>query len=537
MKADVSVQASCVDDLKEPLLIAKRSKDRLFAPSLVFAATIGSFLFGYVICVLNTCGALIAVVFEWCDNEWESECSQGSLYSSFANASIYLGATIGAFLVGRPSVRELGCRKALCLADFCFIAGALLCCTAMDIGFLALGRTVCGVGLGLCGVITPLFIAEIAPTHRRGAYSAMHQVGISLGILASIAMGLPQSPAPTSAADGPLQGLDTWWWRVLLGFPAILATLQLVFFSWLLPFDSPSQLVKNGDTEKAEETLLKIYADYTVNGQNDTDGMARRQLMELTVAAQEAAEAPFITLKNAMMDPFFRYPLALGVFLAILQQLCGINALMSYSNLMFRRAGVAVENLTLASTAMACGNVVVSLGSSRLLDGWGRRTLLLVGVGLQATMMSTLCVVGGLHRMPVLVAVCFTLFVMAFSIGLGPVTWLYLSEIYPMEIRGQALGLCGVSNWLASFAVVLGAPFLNLTQDYALFGSICIIGSFVIHVWVLETKGCSMDNSPLTPRDSRRSSRTLTPVKSPSSGAGFRSSGPSSVVDGLDEDI
>merc|ERR1719191_1169845 len=304
------------------------------------------------------------------------------------------------------------------------MAGSFFCCIAVDMAFLALGRALCGVGLGLCGVITPLFIAEIAPTNRRGAYSAMHQVGISLGILASIAMGLPQSPAPTSAADGPLQGLDTWWWRVLLGFPAILAALQLVFFCWLLPFDSPAQLVKNGDTEKAEETLIKIYADYTINGQNDTDGMARRQLMELTVAAQEAAEAPFITLKNAMLDPFFRYPLALGVFLAILQQLCGINALMSYSNLMFRKAGVALDNLTLASTAMACGNVVVSLGSSRLLDGWGRGTLLLVGVGLQAIMMSTLCVVGGLPeaRMPVLVAVCFTLFVMAFSMGLGPVT-------------------------------------------------------------------------------------------------------------------
>lgn len=534
MKADM-VPDTADFQLNEPLLDENRPRDKRFAPSLVGAAAIGSFLFGYVICVLNTCGALIAVVFEWCGNEWQSECSQGSFNSSFANASIYLGATVGAFLVGRPSVRELGCRKALCLADLFFISGSILCCTAIDIGPLALGRTMCGVGLGLCGVITPLFIAEIAPTHRRGAYSAMHQVGISLGILASIAMGLPQSPAPTSAADGPLEGLDTWWWRFLLGFPAVLAALQLVLFTWLLPFDSPAQLVRNGDTEKAEDTLRKIYVDYTVDGQNDTDGMARRQLMELTVAAQEASEAPNISLTAAFLDPFFRYPLVLGVFLAILQQLCGINALMSYSNLMFRKAGVALDNLTLASTAMACGNVVVSLGCSRLLDGWGRRTLLLVGVGIQAVMMSTLCVVGGIHAMPILVAVCFTLFVMAFSIGLGPVTWLYLSEIYPMEIRGQALGLCGVSNWLASFSVVWAAPFLNLQEDYALFGSICIIGCFVIHVWVLETKGCSMDDSPLTPRESRRSSRTLTPVKGSVDFPALSTGPPSSV--GLDQDF
>jgi hypothetical protein len=298
-----------------------------------------------------------------------------------------------------------------------------------------------------------------------------------------------------------------------LGIPAVVAAVQLAFFSFSC--DSPAHLVNKGRTEEAEDILCKIYAGRKADVHDkDGDDMAREQLMALTVAAQDASQAPDVGLVAAFMDPYFRTALTLGVFLAVLQQLCGINALMSYSNLLFSRAGVEPDSLTAASTAMAIGNVVVSLGCSRLLDGWGRRTLFLVGVGIQAIMMCALSLMDGLFKMPALVAICFTLFVMAFSIGLGPVTWLYLSEIYPMEIRGKALGFCGVSNWLASFAVVLGAPFLKLAEEYTLFGGVCTFGFLVIYVWVLETKGCSMDDSPLTPRNSRENSTSLSPVVS-----------------------
>merc|ERR550537_1415548 len=100
----------------------------------------------------------------------------------------------------------------------------------------------------------------------------------------------------------------------------------------------------------------------------------------------------------------------------------------------------------------------------------------------------------------------FSLFVTSFSAGLGAITWLYLSEIYPSEIRGSALSACGVLNWLCSFAMVFLAGFLNLTQTCLLFFGISLVGSIGVYSWVIETKGSSMDDSPLTPRSGRSSS-------------------------------
>merc|ERR550532_2572795 len=108
--------------------------------------------------------------------------------------------------------------------------------------------------------------------------------------------------------------------------------------------------------------------------------------------------------------------------------------------------------------------------------------------------------------------VCFSLFVVSFSAGLGAVTWLYLAEIYPMEIRGSALSACGVINWLSCFSVVFGTRFLSVHSACRLFGMISAIGFLGVYLWVVETKGCSMDDSPLTPRSARSSSTLLTPT-------------------------
>merc|ERR1740117_1429910 len=107
---------------------------------------------------------------------------------------------------------------------------------------------------------------------------------------------------------------------------------------------------------------------------------------------------------------------------------------------------------------------------------------------------------------------CFSLFVVSFSAGLGAITWLYLSEIYPMEIRGAALSACGVVNWVSSFTVVFGGRFLTLHQSVKVFGLITTVGALGIWVWVVETKGCSMNDSPLTPRSERSNSALLTPT-------------------------
>lgn len=488
------------------------------ASAAAAVAVVSSFLFGYSICVLDSCGELIPVVFEWCNSNWQSDCLASRVCQGLVNASLYLGAAAGAFVSGRPRLTSRGSRLQLCLSDAMFVAGGLACAFAQGALSLLLGRLLSGVGLGISAIAAPLYIAEVSPRERRGSNAALHGVFIALGILASITFGLPQSPPP-SGPEQPLDGLDVWYWRLLLGFPALPAFLQMILFRWVVPIDPPSFLVLKGQVKEARSLLYRIYG--VAQPEGGAADLHDRKVVSLELQMTELMEVsanyrviPRIHLYQAVCDPFLRCALFLGFALAAFQQICGINALMSYSNSMFQEAGVSPQHLTLASTAMASANVLVSVLSSRVVDHWGRRRLLLVGSFLQALAMGVITTsTGGLPpRLSGLVTVgCFSLFAVSFSAGLGAVTWLYLSEIYPMEIRGSALSACGVINWLGCFTVVFGARFLSLHSACRLFGMISALGFLGVYLWVVETKGCSMDDSPLTPRSGRSSSTILTP--------------------------
>jgi heat shock protein HslJ len=328
----------------------------------------------------------------------------------------------------------------------------------------------------------------------------------------------------------PMVGLDRWYWRLLLGLPMVPAAAQLVLFKWRVTVDPPSFLVNSGQITEARSLLYETYglqppvADAPAELGNSAAAKVELILSEMVDACTQARAIPRLHIHQAVCDPFLRCALFLGFALAAFQQLSGINALMSYSNTLFSQAGISDNHLTLASTIMATANVCVSFLSSSVVDHWGRRKLLLLGSLLQAAAMLAITAAGvpGLLFLPSstlgpLVLFCFSLFVVSFSAGLGAVTWLYLSEIYPMEIRGSALSACGVINWLSCFLVVFGARFLSLHSSCRLFGMVCGFGAVGVYLWVVETKGCNMEDSPLTPRSLRSTSSLLqaTPQEDP----------------------
>lgn len=507
-----------------PAARAGKSSEELVPPrksvttAAASVAVISSFLFGYSICVLDSCGELIPVVFEWCNSDWQFDCLASRVCQGLVNASVYLGAAAGAFLAGRPRLTSGGSRFQILLSDAMFIVGGLSAAFAQGVVSLLVGRLVSGVGLGISAIAAPLYIAEVSPRKLRGSNSALHGVFIAVGILSSITFGIPQSPPP-SGPEEPLEGLDVWFWRILLGFPVLPALVQAILFKYVVPIDPPSLLVLKGQMGEARKLLYRSYGLVPPEGgaadlRNSKIASLELQLTELQEASANFHATPRIHIHQAICDPFLRCALFLGFGLAAFQQLCGINALMSYSNSLFAEAGIAAEHLTLASTAMAFANVCVSVMSSGVVDNWGRRKLLLLGPFLQTLAMAIItCGTTGLSQrlVALLTVMSFSVFVVSFSAGLGAVTWLYLSEIYPMEIRGSALSACGVINWLSCFSVVFGTRFLSLHSACKLFGSISGIGFLGVYLWVVETTGCDMDDSPLTPRSARSSSTLLTP--------------------------
>eukprot|EP00929_Paragymnodinium_shiwhaense_P023532 TRINITY_DN14710_c0_g1_i2.p1 TRINITY_DN14710_c0_g1~~TRINITY_DN14710_c0_g1_i2.p1 ORF type:complete len:534 (-),score=121.75 TRINITY_DN14710_c0_g1_i2:131-1732(-) len=473
----------------------------------VTTAVLSSFLFGYSICVLNSCAELIAVTFEWCRSDWETGCLASRISVGLVNAAIYAGAALGAKALGLQKVHLLGSRRQIIIGDGFFVLGAVICACAQGFRLLVAGRLLSGIGLGLTAIAGPMYLAEVAPREKRGTNGSLHGVLITVGILGAIAIGLPQGPPPSGPHDAPMEGLDTWYWRFLLLVPAPIAALQAILFSTVMAVDPPNYLVQQSKFSEARAMLYRIYglpppasqgnggSGEAVMASSDTNDSLELQLKELMQASKEAQVAPHIRTLDAVFDPWLRPAILLGFGLAALQQLCGINALMAYSNSLFQEAGIAPAKLTWASVAMATANVCVSVASSTVVDKWGRRSLLLWGTGTQGVAMMALAwclshhemlvsMMGNAETLGIVCVFCFTLFV-------------------------TSLSTCGIINWLSCFTVVFGARLLTLYESVFVFGLISSVGALGIYIWVVETKGCSMDDSPMTPRSGRSASTTL----------------------------
>ncbi|CAK9018135.1 unnamed protein product [Durusdinium trenchii] len=483
------------------------------ATQAVYTGVISSFLYGYHLCNLNSCMDFIALHFEWCKSTVRADCLASAIDGGLINAILYLGAAAGALLVGRPFMVNSGARIQLLISDVFFVAGGLFGGLAIGIKGLLLSRLFSGIGLGISAISAPVYIAEVSPPECRGWHSAKHGLYIATGLLAAELVGLPQDPP-----DMGLTMRNDWWWRAILGLPCLLAGFQFFVFKYDLPVDSVTFLVRQGRMDEARTMLYKTYGrpppDLETGLGDSNAAKLELKLKDLAVVAAEAGATRPITIIQALQDPFLRCSVVVGFFLASYQQLTGINALMAYSNTLFAQAGIPANSLTLASVLMCVANVLVSVLSTKLVDSLGRRTLLLWGSATQTLAMASMVYV--VHMLPaesqgLMAFLFFSLFVVSWNYGLGAITWLWLSEIYPMEIRGQALSACGVIKWISCFFIVLIARFLNLHLSCVLFGAVSGIGLVGMWLWVLETKGCDIEDSPMTPRSERSTSILLGP--------------------------
>eukprot|EP00922_Rhytidocystis_sp_ex-Travisia-forbesii_P010300 GHVS01015119.1.p1 GENE.GHVS01015119.1~~GHVS01015119.1.p1 ORF type:complete len:614 (-),score=51.49 GHVS01015119.1:11-1813(-) len=352
----------------------------------------------------------------------------------------------------------------------------------------------------------------MSPAENRGFYVTMHQIFISIGILASIAMGIPFSQNVENSPDYRLNPFCRVWWRVLLGFNVVPAFVSLIGFFCICKGETPTVLM---DEERLEEAVATIMQIYDANSFDEVED----QLIDLKRAVEEGRHLRHISICEAMGEPFYRYGLLVGMALAALQQLCGINVIVSASNDLFARSGMSSSMVTYSSTAVAVSNVLVTLLIAPFVESLGRRKLLLIGVSMQClSMLPTGCAQLAQHflwdttskSLIVLLSLLSTmLFVSFFAIALGPVVWVYLSEIYPVEIRGTALAYCGLINWACSLLIVFSAKFLSTEMAFNIFAGTCFVGWIFCYRFIIETSGTSLENSPLSPRSLRSDSSLI----------------------------
>ncbi len=392
------------------------------------------------------------------------------LATEIAVSSLLVGCVLGASAAGWSSDR-FGRKRMLIAAAILFAVSAAGAALPRTIIELILARLVGGVAIGVTSMLSPLYIAEVSPADRRGRLVTLNQTAIITGILAAYVI------AYFLADTGPAN------WRWMFGLAAIPA-LGLWIALLFVP-ESPRWLAKQGRKDEAFAVLSRIGGRFH----------AGSELREI----EEAAAAEVELALSQLFRPGLRTALLIGVALAILQQITGINTILYYAPAIFLKAGYSSEsNAFLASLAVGAVNFVFTVVALSVIDRLGRKPLLLVGSGGMAI---SLALLGTALRFqgessPFLLPAILS-YVAFFAVGLGPVVWLLLSEIFPTRIRGRAMSLATISLWIACFIVSL--TFLSLVNVLTMAGAfwlyavLCAV-TFVF-VWrvIPETRGKSLE--------------------------------------------
>jgi sugar porter (SP) family MFS transporter len=425
-------------------------------------AALGGLLFGYDTGVIS--GALLFI---------RHEMSLSPTLQGIVVSIALAGAAIGAAVVGHLSDR-VGRRRVILGAGLLFVLGAVISAVAQGFGVLVIGRFLVGLGIGIASMLTPLYLAEISPARDRGAIVSLNQLCITGGILVSYLVGY-------SLAGGG----NGWRWMLALGaVPGIILAIGML----VLP-ESPRWLAGHGRLPDAETVLQRL------RGTRDV-------AQELNSLRQDIArENSRLASARELLSPRVRRPLIIGIGLAMFQQITGINTVIYFAPTIFQSSGLpSAATSILATAGVGAVNVIMTIVSIRLIDRLGRRQLLFWSLGGMAATLFVLAgafFVGTSGQLAWIAVASVAAYVGFFAIGLGPVFWLLIAEIFPLALRGRAMSLATVANW--GFNLIVSLTFLDLV------GAIGSAGAFLVYailsllalafvtMMVPETKGRSLE--------------------------------------------
>ncbi|MGI4976455.1 MAG: sugar porter family MFS transporter [Janthinobacterium lividum] len=433
---------------------------RFFLLSAV--ASLGGLLFGYDTGVIS--GALLFL---------RARFALSPTMQDVVTGIVLVGATVGAAGAGALSDR-FGRRPVIVWVAVLFAAGALLSGLAGALWVLLAARLLVGLAIGVASMLTPLYLSEIAPAEKRGAVVSLNQFCITFGILLSYVV------------DYALAGTDGGWrWMLGLG---VVPGLALAAGMLVLP-ESPRWLAARGRTQDAERALRFL------RGHGETAGELAALKQDLRHGGQD------ISLRRMLRTPQARRPLVVGVGLAVFQQVTGINTVIYFAPTIVQSAGLASASAAiLATVGIGAVNVAMTLVAMRLIDHAGRRVLLLAGMGVMAAALLVLAGAFLLGAGPGLAAVtvgALGLYIAGFAVGLGPVFWLLIAEIFPLAVRGRGMSTASVANWGSNLAVTL--VFLDLVRALGSGGTFLVFAAMTLaaiaFTWRLvpETRGRSLE--------------------------------------------
>ena len=444
---------------------------------------LGGFLMGFDASVISGVVGFIGPEFELT-----------KIQVGWAVASLTLTSTLAMMTAG-PISDRFGRKPVLSVAAVLFTVSAIASAIAPDYLTLVIARMVGGFGVGAALIIAPMYIAEIAPAGIRGRMVSFNQLNIVIGIsVAYFSNYLILSLGQSDLAWAQSLRMGDWTWRWMLGVEAIPAIVY--FFALFLVPESPRWLVMRGKAQEALQILTRV--------------SGKAQAEEDLGAVQESLDAEAHLEKGSIKDlflPAMRLVLTIGIVIAILQQITGINSVFFYAPMIFEQSGIGKDASFMQAVLVGIVNLVATVVAIALIDKLGRRPLLITGLVIIASSMLLLAYSfhsatygpGGelIDMNASLVLIGILSFVAGFGISLGPVMWVLFSELFPNRLRGIAISFCGLINSSISFLVQLVFPWelenFGPAITFLIYGSFAIVGLLFVLRVLPETKGRSLE--------------------------------------------
>ncbi|WP_295708235.1 sugar porter family MFS transporter [uncultured Brevundimonas sp.] len=453
-----------------------------FIALIVAVATIGGFMFGYDSGVINGTRDGIEAAF-----------NLEALGIGFNVGAILLGCAAGAFIAGRLA-DAIGRKTVMLIAAVLFILSALGAGAADTSAHFIIARFIGGLGVGAASVLAPAYISEVTPAAIRGRLSSVQQIMIITGLTGAFVANYALAATAGGSTADFWMGFPAWRWMFWLQvIPAAIYLLALL----AIP-ESPRFLVVKRREAEAQAVLSKLFGPEA----------GARKVAEIRASLAADHKPKF----SDLLDPATRKVrpiLWAGLILAVFQQLVGINIVFYYGAVLWQSVGFSETDALQINILSGVLSIAACLAAIAVIDRIGRKPLLLIGsagmfvtLGVVAWCFSKAALVDGALQLDdqtgLIALIAANAYVVFFNFSWGPVMWVMLGEMFPNQMRGSALAVAGLAQWLANFAISVSFPWmaatLGLVTTYGFYAVSALVSFFLVQAWVKETRGRELED-------------------------------------------
>jgi len=433
-----------------------------FVSGIAVLAALGGFLFGYDTGIVGQALPFLS-----------KELHASTVASSWIVASLLIGAMVGAAVAGYLA-RKISRKWTKCISGCIYVVGAVAAALAMNVEWLVAARFVLGLSVGTASFVSPMYISEQTPPKIRGGTVTFNQLMVTLGILLAYIAGFALKGVPGS-----------WRWMFALGaIPGAALAISMIFVP-----HSPRWLVARGRVEEARDVLRRT---------RDDDAGIEDEIDDIRDATRQETRWTVVDLFRTNL----RSLMIIGIGLAVFQQFVGVNTVIYFASNIIKSVGFSTDQSITLAMIVGVTNFVFTIAAVLLLDRVGRRSLLVVGTVILTV---SLIVLGAYYQfggirdtVPWLGIACVVIYIIGFAIGLGPVFWLMIAEIYPLSFRSKAMSIATIFNWGANFLVsyffLQEADLIGRGPTFWIYAAIAILAIFFFRAKVPETKNRSLED-------------------------------------------